>query len=278
MTPILVTGSAGFIGKHLVRKLNEKKIKIFELEYEYLNDSNWEFSLISLLDKIKPKAIFHVGACTNTLENNVQLMMRDNYQSTKILMEWSRTNSIPFVYSSSAAIYGTNSSYPANLYGWSKYVAEDFVLKNGGLALRYFNVYGPGEDHKGTMASFIFQAHTKKLQNLEINLFPKNPKRDFVFIDDVISANIYGYENYENLRGKYYDVCSGDSHSFESMLEMLDVSFGYLDEEVIPIGYQFYTKGDKSRWMPGWFPKYSLESGIKEYKKYLQKVQTKGLN
>jgi ADP-L-glycero-D-manno-heptose 6-epimerase len=116
-----------------------------------------------------------------------------------------KSKNIPMVYSSSAANYGTNNEHPSNLYGWSKYAAEDYVINNGGIGLRYFNVYGPGEQNKGKMASVAFQMNEKRKNNEEIKLFPKSPKRDFVYVKDVISANIYAFKNYEKLTEQQKD-------------------------------------------------------------------------
>ena len=121
-------------------------------------------------------AVFHVGACSDTLETNVDYMMTRNYESTKIIMDWCVKNNKPMIYSSSAANYGTNNLYPSNLYGWSKYVGEGYVISNGGIALRYFNVYGPGEEDKGKMASVAYQMFIKNTKGEKITLFPKNHK------------------------------------------------------------------------------------------------------
>jgi len=115
----------------------------------------------------------------NTLETNVEYMMTRNYESTKIMMDWCIENNKPMIYSSSAANYGTNGKYPANLYGWSKYVAEGYVISNGGIGLRYFNVYGPGEEDKGKMASVAYQMFVKHNKGEDILLFPKKSKKRF---------------------------------------------------------------------------------------------------
>ena len=121
------------------------------------------------------------------------------------------------IYSSSAANYGERGENPSNLYGWSKYTAEDYVISNGGIALRYFNVYGPGEENKGSMASVALQMTRNYKEGKEIKLFPKKPKRDFVYIKDIISANLYAFENFNSLSGKYYEVGSGESRTFEDV-------------------------------------------------------------
>jgi ADP-L-glycero-D-manno-heptose 6-epimerase len=267
---IVVTGSDGFIGKNLILKLNSMGHRILGIDQEYLNKPNWELNLNKILDNFIPNVVFHVGACSNTLETNVQHVMERNYQSSKVIVKWTSKNNAKMIFSSSAANYGVNGNYPANLYGWSKYVAEDYVINNEGVALRYFNVYGPGEDHKKNMASFMFQAFKNNQAGVENKIFPKNPSRDFVYIADVVSSNIYADELYDKLQGQIFEVSTGVSTTFEKLMNEFGLQFAYTDERAIPAGYQFYTCGDKKRWMPGWQPEFSIEQGIFEYKKYLE--------
>ncbi len=186
-------------------------------------------------------------------------------------MDWCIKNNKPMIYSSSAANYGTNNLYPSNLYGWSKYVGEGYVISNGGVALRYFNVYGPGEENKGKMASVAYQMFIKNTKGEKITLFPKKPQRDFVYIKDIVSANIHALENYEELGGKYYEVGSGTARTFEDVLNNMGIEYDYTSEDVIPNGYQFYTCSDKSKWMNDWESKWNLEMGIKDYLMYLER-------
>jgi len=96
-------------------------------------------------------------------------------------------------------------------------------------------------------------------------LFPFKPKRDFVYINDVIDANIFSYENFNNIKSGYYDVGFGESRSFEDILDIMNISYTYHDEDIIPKGYQFYTCSNKNKWLPNWEPKYNLEDGLKDY-------------
>jgi ADP-L-glycero-D-manno-heptose 6-epimerase len=138
------------------------------------------------------------------------------------------------------------------------------------VALRYFNVYGPGEEHKGEMASFLYQANLRHEVGEKVRLFPGGPTRDFVYIKDITSANLYALENFSELSGHFYDVATAESRSFEDVLALAGIGFSYTDEAKIPNGYQFYTRGDPKKWMPGWRPKYPLERGVDEYLKYLR--------
>ena len=275
MTRALVTGSKGFIGKNLLEKI-KKDFQVFELNEEIFDVDSWSNILSLLLVGMKPSVVFHVGACSNTMEMNVNYMMTRNFESTKIISDYCKENDIPLIFSSSAASYGTNNLYPSNLYGWSKYVAEQYVIANGGIGLRYFNVYGPGEELKGHMSSVANQMYVKYKSDEEIKLFPKNPTRDFVYVKDVIDANIFAYENYKELSGEYYDVGSGESKSFEEVLNIMEIPFSYHPDWMIPEGYQFFTCSDKDKWMTEWKPNYTLENGLKEYLKYLNDYQYKG--
>ena len=274
MNKVLVTGSNGFIGRNLSKHLSKLGFTVKLLDSDYFNELDWQNSLLGLLNDFDPKAIFHVGACSNTLELNVQYMMEQNYQSTKLISDWCKDEKRNLIFSSSAANYGINGKYPSNLYGWSKYVAEDYVRKNGGIALRYFNVYGPGEENKGAMSSFLYQAYVNRNHGEKVLLFPRGPSRDFIYIKDVVGANLYAMENFLDLAGSYYDVATGCSRLFEDVLNLAGIEFAYSDESKIPTGYQFYTCGDTKKWMGGWKPDYSLEEGVADYLTYLQQLTT----
>jgi len=255
----------------LVKALTKLNSGVDEINEAYFSASDWKVALINELNRFNPKTVYHVGACSDTLKQDVQFMMTRNYESTKVITDWCMQQNRELIYSSSAANYGEDGRYPSNLYGWSKYTSEDYVVKSGGIALRYFNVYGPGEEHKGEMASFLFQAYLKQKNREQIFLFPGKPLRDFVYIEDVISANIHASDMYESLSGRYYEVSTGVASSFEEMLDVFGLEYKYFSASLIPNGYQFFTCGNKEKWMPGWQPKYSLATGIEIYKKYLNK-------
>jgi nucleoside-diphosphate-sugar epimerase len=253
---VLVTGHKGFIGKNLFNKFTS---------VIGLDDRYDETYITNFLDIHNPDVVFHIGACSDTLATDIGFVMEKNYLSTKWITDWCVKNDKKIIYASSAAVYGSDGRRPSNLYGWSKLMGEDYVVAKGGIALRYFNVYGPGEEHKGRMASMIYQ----NLNKNEVKLFPGKPKRDFVYIDDIISANLYALENYDTLKGKWYEVGSGESNTFEAIFDHLGLIYQYYDESEIPKGYQFETLSLKQNWMPGWNSKFDLKKGITQYKKYL---------
>ena len=268
---VILTGSKGFIGQNLLERLM-KTFQVVEINEDVFEYSDWVERTLQTLSNEKPIAIFHVGACSNTLETDVNYMMKVNFEFTKLLMDWCKNNNSKMVFSSSAANYGTNKKFPSNLYGWSKYVAEQYVISNGGIALRYFNVYGPKEEHKGRMASVAYQFYIKHKNGEPCFLFPRKPRRDFVYIKDVVNANIHALNNFSELNGNWYEVGCGESKQFEDVLEILGISYSYLSEESIPNGYQFYTRSTKELWMKNWNPTYPLEVGLSEYKNYLDET------
>ena len=268
MKRIIITGSSGFIGRNLMSALSDNIIR--GIDEDYLFKNGWQHVLVEILSEFNPDVVFHVGACSDTLEKDVICMFLRNYEATKIIVDWCEKNRVPLVYSSSAANYGTCGQYPTNLYGWSKYTAEDYVLRAGCVALRYFNVYGPGEAHKGKMASVAYQSYLKHSTNRDVCLFPKNPQRDFIYVKDVVAANICAWKKYTKVSGKYFDVGTAEPKTFEEVLANMNIPYKYLSADHIPQGYQFYTCSDPNKWLPTWKPQYSLREGLHDYLKYLK--------
>ena len=268
----LITGHKGFIGYNLKNTLDAKMSRyIYGLDEELFDSPNWKEDLESYIYKQQPDIISHVGACADTMNQDVEYMMTRNYESTVIMSNLAKRYNISFIYSSSAANYGDVNGN-RNLYAWSKYAAEKHVLANCQVALRYFNVYGPGENHKGRMASVAHQMFNRHKSNQPVQLFPGRPQRDFIYVDDVVSANVHAMVGYDDLCGKYYDVGSGEANSFETVLEHLNIPYTYKDKSEMPDNYQMYTKADQSKMMPEWEPKFTLEQGLKKYKEYLCKT------
>lgn len=266
---LLVTGRSGFIGSNLATALEGNGHEVIGLDFGSESISSAPKTTEKFLLENSPDAIFHVGANADTLDTRINEMMTGNYLVTKAIMDYSVKNGTPVIYSSSAANYGSSGSAPSNTYAWSKFVAEDYVRLSGGVSLRYFNVYGPGEGHKGKMASFAFQAMGLANEGQEIKLFPGKPRRDFVYVRDVCSANIAALEQFNEIRSGVFDVGTGVASSFEEVLNGLDLEWAYHAEDKVPEGYQYFTQASPSKFIPKWSPAYSLADGLREYRHLL---------
>jgi ADP-L-glycero-D-manno-heptose 6-epimerase len=261
---ICVTGDKGFIGRALKNELERLGYIVLGLESWIFDRVRWQDRLHEYLVNLSPDVVFHIGACSDTLSTNVNNMMKLNVESTHIISDWCQFKGIPFIFSSSASVYG-NGQHPENLYAWSKYMAEQYVTKCGGISLRYFNVYGMDERAKGKMSSMIYQIFEKNRKGEQIQLFPNKPTRDFVYVKDVVSANIFAWKFYSHLKGSYYDVGTCESRSFEDICKALSVEYTYTSEENVPKGYQMFTQADERKLMIGWNADYNLEKGIEDY-------------
>ena len=263
----LVTGYKGFIGKNLVSRLKHKGYGIEILEKDNIED----FEKSSIIEDIIVSCdyIFHQGAITDTTCDDVNYMFYYNYLFTKHLVDQAVRHYKKIVFASSASIYGVN-GYPTSIYAWSKKCAEDYGIQRlaeNFVSLRYFNVYGPGEEHKEKMSSVACQAYGKS----EFKLFPKQPTRDFVYVDDVVNANLVAMET----KGGVYDVGTGVSRRFEDVLDLLGIYYSYHEESKIPGWYQYFTCANENKMLPDWRSDYDLEKGIEEYKNYLQMISLK---
>ena len=264
MRKICVTGNEGFIGSAVSKELEKRGYEVIGLEKWIYQRPRWQDRLHEYLVDKQPDAVFHIGACSDTQNTNVSEMMVLNAESTFRIADWCQFKKRPLIYSSSASVYGNNNS-PETLYAWSKYLGEQFVIKCNGLALRYYNVYGMDESHKGNMASVIYQSFLKNRRGEKITLFPLMPMRDFVYINDVVSANLYALENYDSLRGGWYDVGTSNASTFEDLMAIMDLKYIYLPENNIPNFYQNFTQADERKFMKGWKPEYDLNRGVTEY-------------
>ena len=220
---ILVTGAAGFIGCNNVLALNDAGvtdvIAVYNLQKseKFLNLAKCKisdyFDKRDFIDRVrkgtapKPEAIFHQGACSDTMEQDGVYMMENNYRYTLDLYRWAQELRIPFIYASSAATYGAHTEFvedvrfegPLNVYGYSKYLFDQVLrkeldfLRAPVIGLRYFNVYGPHEQHKGRMASVAFHQYFQYRKDGKVKLFEGclgyengGQMSDFVYVGDVV--------------------------------------------------------------------------------------------
>lgn len=226
---ILVTGAAGFIGCNLVRGLNARGerdvIAVDDLtqgdKFRNLVDCSIAdyLDMGELTDRLdslpKLDAIFHQGACSNTMESDGRFMMQSNYRYTLRLFEFAQQRRIPFLYASSAAVYGGSSVFaerpeherPLNVYGYSKLLFDQVLrrrlstLEAPVVGLRYFNVYGRNESHKATMASVAFHHVNQYRQHGYVKLFDAwdgwgagMQSRDFVAVEDAVAVNLHFFD------------------------------------------------------------------------------------
>ncbi|MBS0287599.1 MAG: ADP-glyceromanno-heptose 6-epimerase [Proteobacteria bacterium] len=307
---IIVTGGAGFIGSNIVKGLNQRGIKDI-LVVDDLTDGTKFTNLASLeiadyLDKedflrrIQQKdhfgndiqAVFHEGACSTTTEWDGRFMMKNNYEYSKELLDYCLARGVNFLYASSAAVYGDGTVFkeerahecPLNVYGYSKYLFDQHVrkilpkAKSQIVGFRYFNVYGPNEQHKGSMASVAWHLNQQLPKNGMVKLFEGcdgygngEQRRDFVYVDDVVSVNLWFMDN-PNISG-IYNVGTGKSQPFNDVAKaVIDWhKKGHL--EYIPFPehlkgrYQSFTEADISNLRKAGYnkPFKTVEEGVKAY-------------
>lgn len=252
---IIVTGAAGFIGSNIVKALNERGITDI-IAVDNLTKGEKFKNLVSCeiahyLDKHEfirqvrehtlpyddIQVVFHEGACSDTMEHNGLYMMENNYQYTLDLLDWCQDERIPFLYASSAAVYGKGEIFreereleaPLNVYGYSKFLFDQIVRRRMEQGLtaqvvgfRYFNVYGQREQHKGRMASVAFHHFNQYRENGYVNLFGGydgygngEQTRDFVSVEDVVKVNLFFFDHPE--QSGIFNLGTGRSQPFNDL-------------------------------------------------------------
>jgi ADP-L-glycero-D-manno-heptose 6-epimerase len=250
---IVVTGGAGFIGANLVKALNARGVRdvlvVDNLEKgdkfrnltdceiaDYLDKRDFLERLACKAFGRKLKAVFHQGACSDTMEHNGAYMMRNNYEYSKQLLHYCQAQKIPYLYASSAAVYGAGREFredraceaPLNVYGYSKFLFDQYVRRlipkktAQIVGLRYFNVYGPREAHKGRMASVAFHHFHQFLETGKVRLFeashgygPGEQRRDFISVEDVVAVNLYFLDH--PAKNGIFNVGTGRAQSFNDV-------------------------------------------------------------
>ncbi|MCI0401696.1 MAG: ADP-glyceromanno-heptose 6-epimerase [Gammaproteobacteria bacterium] len=314
---IVVTGAAGFIGSNLVKALNQRGhrdvIAVDDLtdgtKFQNLADCELldymdrdafleqiEFG-IDLPDRIV--AVFHQGACTDTTERDGCFMMQNNYAYSKLLLAYCREKGIPFIYASSAAVYGAGQVFresrdyelPLNVYGYSKFLFDQHVRrilgdgKNQVVGLRYFNVYGPREQHKGSMASVAYHFNNQLLKSGRMRLFRGSngyadgeQRRDFIYVDDVVAVNLWFLEHPE--RSGIFNVGTGRSRSFNDVARAIIHWHGHGEIGYIPFPeklrgcYQSFTEADMTNLRKAGYqqPFKDVEAGVNNYLDWLDQA------
>lgn len=249
---IIVTGAAGFVGSNLVKGLNERGennvIAVDNLTRADKFHNLVDCEIADYLDKTdfldrfargefgKVRAIFHEGACSDTMETDGRYMMENNYRYTKALMQACLDQGVQFLYASSAATYGASQTFkedreyekPLNVYGYSKFLFDQLVrrtLPNAHsqiVGFRYFNVYGPREGHKGRMASVAFHNFNQFRADGTVKLFgeyggygPGGHSRDFVSVEDVVKVNLFFLDHPE--KSGIFNLGTGRAQPFNDI-------------------------------------------------------------
>lgn len=328
---IAVTGAAGFIGSNVIKELNRRGFyDIIAVDNLTNGDKAKNLADLEILDFIDKEDfiqavvegeynnqidyIFHQGACSATTESDGRYMMKNNYEYSCLLLEFAQKNEVPMIYASSAATYGASPIFvesrenevPLNVYGYSKMLFDQTVrryfdagLRSPIVGLKYFNVYGHREFHKGRMASVVLH-HFKQYQEFgTVKLFEgcqgyDNGKqsRDFISVEDVVKVNMHFFENHTqspNEVSGIFNCGTGKARSFNDLslatinacrkhegLNQIDLStaieLGIIEYIQFPGDladkYQCFTQSDNNNLTK--FGKYkneflTLEQGIENY-------------
>lgn len=312
MSTYIVTGGAGFIGSNIVAGLNargEDDILVVDLlgkDEKWKNlvglryADYWEadaFRLALQQDALQPvTAVFHMGACSATTEKDASYLADNNYRYTRELCEWCHRNGVRFVYASSGATYGdgslgysdddavTPSLRPLNMYGYSKHMFDLWAMRRGLLrdivGLKFFNVYGPREDHKGDMRSVVHKAYGQIVQEGVVQLFKSyhpaykdgEQVRDFVYVKDVVDVCLWFAEN-RSANG-LFNVGTGVCRTWLDLARAVFAAMGreprieFIEmPESLRGKYQYRTEADISKLRRAGYraPMTPLEAGVRDY-------------
>jgi ADP-L-glycero-D-manno-heptose 6-epimerase len=301
---ILVTGGAGFIGSNLVLTLQERmpqaRLTVIDDfrsgDFKNLTGYTGDFVAENLatLDwreqfgDEKFDAIFHLASITDTTLHDQFVQVHDNVESFRRLLNFAKRNATRVIYASSAATYGaasaasveTNGAAPANVYAFSKAIMDNLARRAARdsqdwiiVGLRYFNVYGPREAHKGVPASMVYHLSRQMKAGQRPRIFKHgDQQRDFVYVKDIVEGSIRALEAKQS---GIYNLGSGRARSFNELIDVLNQSLGtdfkpdYIDNP--HEHYQNFTQADlvQVREGLGYEPKFPLETGVADYMKWL---------
>jgi ADP-L-glycero-D-manno-heptose 6-epimerase len=300
----LVTGGAGFIGSNLTLTLQEKfpdaRLTVIDDfrsgDFKNLPRYHGDFVAQDLakLDwkeqfgQEKFDAIFHLACITDTTLHDQFVQVHDNVESFRRILRFARPTKTRIIYASSAATYGaanqasveSNGAAPANVYAFSKAIIDNIATRQAQevrdwiiIGLRYFNVYGPREAHKGVPASMVYHLAQQMRAGQRPRIFKHGEqKRDFVYVKDAVAATIRGLEA---RKSGIYNLGSGQARSFNELIDVLNNCLGtkfrpdYIENP--HAHYQNFTEADLSRARNalGYEPQYRLEDGVRDYMKWL---------
>ena len=309
---IIVTGGAGFIGSNIVKALNDegytdilvvdnlkdgtKFENLADLDIaDYMDKEEFIASVVSGDDFGDVEAVFHEGACSSTTVWDGKYMMDNNYQYSKDLLHFCLDNEIPFLYASSAATYGGRTDNfiedrqyekPLNVYGYSKFLFDQYVrqilpeAESQICGFRYFNVYGPREGHKGSMASVAFHLNNQINAGENPKLFAgsENFKRDFVYVGDVAQMNLWFFK--QGISG-IYNCGTGRAESFQAVADAVVAYHKKGDIDYIPFPdklkgrYQAYTQANLDNVHAAGYDKpfKTVAEGVTAYMQWLNEAQ-----
>ena len=301
---IIVTGGAGFIGSNLLAALNAKGVTdvlvVDRRGDNFRNLRDLKFSDFMLPDEFaraierkslpdRIDAIFHQGACADTTNTDGRYMIENNFTFSKLILHFALSSKVPLVYASSASVYGASSAFdpsrenerPLNLYALSKLAFDNHVRSVSAKAgstvagLRYFNVYGPRESHKGKMASMVYQLYCQLKTNGRARLFEGTDgyadgeqRRDFVFVNDIVRVNLALAAG--SVRKGVFNVGSGQARTFNDVAKVLIARLGAGAVDYVPFPnslagkYQSFTQAELSSLRDAGYTESfsSLENGI----------------
>lgn len=314
---IILTGGAGFIGSCFLWKLNQEGIKDV-LVVDHLNNSEkWKnlvgkkyydyiqkedfFNAVAHRQVPKPQAIVHLGACSSTTLTDANYYIKNNYEYSKVMALWAFELGIPFIYASSAATYGDGEfGYdddlsklqklsPLNMYGFSKHMFDLWLLNNNYMkktaGIKFFNVFGPNEYHKGDMRSVICKNYDEVAEKGLIKLFKSYKpeygdgcqRRDFVYVKDVVDAMYFLLEN-PSITG-IFNLGTGKSRTWNDIARSMFAAVGkpenieYIEmPDYLKPKYQYFTEAKMDKLKSKGFtqPFMELEDSVKDYCSYLK--------
>lgn len=315
---IVITGAAGFIGSCILAELNKrghndliavdeldsdlKKANLKNKKYQsYLDKKDFLKAVID--DKLpgKVNCLIHMGACSSTTLTDAKYYQENNFEYTRHLAQWALKKKVRFIYASSAATYGdgslgygdddasTRRLKPLNLYGESKQKFDLWVLEKKGadkvVGLKFFNVFGPNEYHKGDMRSVIAKSYERVAKNGKISLFKSykkeyadgEQKRDFIYVKDAVAMTLFFLDHPE--ANGIYNVGTGKARSWNDLAKALFAAVGkrpvieYIEmPEHLRPRYQYFTEANMTKLKSVGYtkPLISLEDAVKDYAQYLK--------